>query len=484
MNNNSVKNGIIINMFYQILNIIIPFVTVPYVSRVLGPSNIGIYSYTHSLVTYFTMFAALGTISYGTREISRSRENKEELSKKFWEIELLTIFTSTCSLLVWLIFSLIYDGYTNYMIILSLLILNTMFDISWLYIGLEKFKYTVSINSFFKLMGLLLIFIFVRSDNDLMIYISLLSINTLLGTISLWFFLPKVLTKCHININNLKVHFRETLVYFIPTIAISIYTVLDKTLLGIITKDFYEIGYYEQATKVIEICKTLTFTSLNLVLGSRISYLYLKKNFVEIKTRIEKSIDYILLLSYGFIFGFLAVSDIFVVRFFGEQYMTVSLLLKILSPVILIVGISNCLGAQYYNPAGLRKKSAKYIVIGCLINLVLNIIFIPIYKNIGAIIGTIVAETIISILYIYNCDNYLSLTTIKKKSYKKIISGLIMYFILIIIKKYILNNLLLIVCTIFFAILVYLLLLLFMKDEIVYNYYLYFRNKVFKNEKI
>ena len=154
----NIKKNIAYNTFYQILCLITPMITIPYVSRILGPDGVGIYSYTHSLVTYFVMFAALGTATYGAREISRNRENKKNVSKLFWEIELLTIFTSVICVLAWLLFSVIYSEYRPFMLILTLNIFATMFDISWLYTGLEKFKYTVSVNSIFKILGVIFSF--------------------------------------------------------------------------------------------------------------------------------------------------------------------------------------------------------------------------------------------------------------------------------------------------------------------------------------
>ena len=163
-NQPSLKRNVVLNYIYQILIIIIPFITTPYLSRVLldvegTGSNIGIFSYTNSLVNFFIIFAALGTSAYGIREISKKRDNKKEYSKLFFEIELVSVITSFISLLLWVVLSLLYTEYRLYLFILSLNILATCFDISWLYIGLEKFKYTISINSIFRIISLILIFV-------------------------------------------------------------------------------------------------------------------------------------------------------------------------------------------------------------------------------------------------------------------------------------------------------------------------------------
>lgn len=98
----SIKKNYIYNTIYQVLSLITPLITAPYISRVLGSNGVGIYSYTNSIVTYFTLFAALGTASYGQREIAMHRDDPETSSKLFWEIEILSLTTTAVSLIVWI----------------------------------------------------------------------------------------------------------------------------------------------------------------------------------------------------------------------------------------------------------------------------------------------------------------------------------------------------------------------------------------------
>ena len=316
MKNVSIKRNMIYSTFYQILTLIIPFITAPYISRVIGSEGVGIYSFTSSIQACFLLFAALGTVTYGAREIARNRNDEEKRSKLFWEIELLTVCTSMICLLAWGIFIIFSSNYKIYYIILTMNLLNTMFDISWFYSGLEQFKYTIIQNSIFKLLGVALIFIFIKSSNDLALYIGIMSLTTLLGTITMWGFLPKYIKKPKFRDLKILPHFKETLVYFIPTIATSIYTILDKTLIGTITNNASENGYYEQATKVINMTQALTFSSLNSVLGSRISYLFSENRFDEIKKKIDMSMQYILFFGFGIMFGVIGVANKFIPLFF------------------------------------------------------------------------------------------------------------------------------------------------------------------------
>mgnify|MGYP002626872371 CR=1 FL=1 len=423
----SVKKNFALSTAYQILILVVPFVTTPYVSRVLGADGIGVYSFTNSISLYFTMFAALGTMSYGTREISRARDNREQLSRLFWEIELLVVCTTLFCIILWGVWVLIAPKYNIIYLVLTMSLLNTIADISWFFTGLEQFKYIVLRNSIVKIAGIILLFVFIREKDDLTLYIFLMTFTNLLGALSMWMYIPRMVDKVEWRTIRIKTHFKETLVYFIPTIATSVYTVLNKVLLGFMGGDIRENGYYEQATKIIIICQTLTFTALNSVLGARIAYLFAENKIDEIRLRIEKSLNYILLVGLGLCMGLMAIAPRFVPWFFGPGYDSTIILIQILSPIVLIIGISNCLGSQYYTPAGLRKQSARYIVYGAIENLLLNIILIPYYGAKGAVMGSLAAEFTISVLYLYNCKGYMTLRQIVCCGWQKAVAGFVMF---------------------------------------------------------
>lgn len=463
----SIKKNVLLNTAYQVLVLIAPLITTPYISRTIGAAGVGTYSFTNSVVIYFAMFAALGTVGYGIREIARSRNDKKQLSKLFFEIELLTVFTTLISLVLWLIFIMVTDTYKIYYSILSLTLLSTLFDISWFYAGIEEFKYTVIQNAIFKLVGIISIFVFVDNINDTPIYVLIMSLTILLGNMSMWIYLPKFLMRIPIKELHVFRHLKETLIYFIPTIAIAIYTVLDKTLIGLITHSEYENGYYEQATKIINMIKSLSFYSITIVMGSRISYLFVEKRAEEIKQLIYNSMDIILLVGYGAVFGLAGVAKTFVPFFFGEGFNQVTTLLYWMCPLVIIIGISNCLGNQYYSPAGLRAQSAKYIVMGAFLNLVLNICLIPTLGAVGAVIGSIVAEGTISVLYLQNCSGYLNFYDLIQLSAKKILCGFIMFVMVYYlgdVLKY--GGFLNIAIQVVTGILTYGLLLIFMKEKL------------------
>lgn len=442
MRNNSLKFNIILSSIHQLLTLFLPLVTAPYVSRVLGAEGTGIFSYTSSIQAYFTIFAALGTGVYGVREIARKRNNKTQYSTLFWEIELLTVLTSSVAIILWLLWAVFSKEFQLIYLILTLNLFAVLFDISWFYTGLEQFVYTIGLNALFKIFGTIAIFTFIKEPSDLNTYIFIIASTSLLSSISLWIYLPKILVKVSLNTLSLKGHLKQTLIYFVPTIATSIYTVLDKTMIGVITQNANENGYYEQATKIINILKSITFTALNSVLGARIAYLFSEKKYDEIKSRIALSLDFIFFIGMAFFFGLLSVSETFVPIFFGQGYDQVIYLLYVFSPIVVIIGVSNCLGSQYYTPAGLRSQSAKYIIIGSVLNLLLNLVFIPVFRSKGAVISSVLAESLITFLYVKNSNGYVDFKQLASYFNPRFIAGFIMYLIVLFIKQYLPNDLL------------------------------------------
>lgn len=283
----SIKKNFVYSTAYQILNVITPFITAPYVSRVLGAEGIGIQSYTASVQYIFLLIASLGTLSYGSREISMHRDDVNERSKLFWEIELMVICTTGIALFGWVFLCLFSPRYKIFYCVLSIGIFANMFDITWFFNGIEQFKLTVIRNSAFKIIGIVLLFIFIKSKDDLLLYIFITAFTSLLSNVSLWPYMKRYVVKVDFRKLSFKRHFKETLVYFIPTIATSVYTVLDKTLLGLITSDVAQNGYYQQAEKIINLAKSVVFTAINSVVGVRNAYLFAEKDLMRFTRKLR-----------------------------------------------------------------------------------------------------------------------------------------------------------------------------------------------------
>ena len=442
----SVRLNFVMSMAYQVLVVILPMITAPYVARVLGADKSGIYSFTASYQTYFSMFAALGTVSYGSREIARNRKDRPLRSKLFWEIELMTVLTSTVSIIAFIAFIASRDRYQIYYIPQIMAILAVMFDISWFFTGIEEFRYIVTKNAVFKLLGAVMIFALVHKPEDLLIYIIILSASTMLGNMSMWIHMPRFLDSVDFRTLKIRRHLKETLVYFIPSVATSIYTVLDKTLIGEITRNEAENGNYDKVVQIINIMKALTFTALNSVLGARISFLFAEKKYDEIRRRIETSINYILFMGLAIGFGLAGVAPRFIPWFLGPGYDRSVMMLIMMSPIVVIIGVSNCLGSQYYTPSGKRAQSARFIIAGSVVNLILNLILIPRFWGYGAIAASLIAELTITILYITFAGESFHPFVLVRDGWKKLIAAALMFAAVRLIDPYFNSNFIALVC--------------------------------------
>lgn len=465
MKQQSIKKNFIYTTFYRVLNIITPIITAPYAARIFGASGIGIQSYVNSIVAYFILFAALGTATYGQREIAMCRDDKKKASKTFWEIEILSVITTSVCLIGWFVMICLTTRYKIYYLILTISIIAVAFDITWFFSGHEKFKIIVIRNTIIKLIGIAILFIFVKQKNDLLLYMGLIAATGFLGNLSLWTVLPKYLTKVKIKNIHFKKHLKETLVYFIPTIATSVYTILDKTMLGLITRSENENGYYEQASKIINMAVTVV-TSLNAVMLARMSYLYAEKKLDEIKDRLKKSISFTMFMCIPIVVGIIGIAQNFVPWFFGNGYDKVVILLYAYSPIIIIIAISNCLGYQYLTPSGQRARSSKGIIIGAVVNLGCNAIMIPFLKSMGAVIASLIAESVITIIYVYMCDEYMTWRIIFKNTWKRVIACIPMFVVICCIGLIHINPIIMTLLQVVCGAIFYFVVLLILKDDI------------------
>ena len=308
----SIKKNYIYNVAYQVLNLLAPLVTTPYISRVLGVEGVGEYSYTSSVVTYFITLAILGSTPYAQREVSYLREDKEKYSILFWEI---VVFRGITVLISCLLFSIVIilsepEIRIIYMI-QGLNIVAVAFDISWFFQGLEEFKKIVIRNVFIKILNILLIFILVKQETDIWKYVLIIAGLTVVGNIVIWGGIKRYINKVSIKSINIKQHLIGILQLFLPTIAVSIYRALDKTMIGLVTTTTTENGYYEQADKIIQMCIVVT-TSLSTVMAPRIALTLSKKDNAMLKKYMYKTFDFLLLISLPMAMGIIVVSDMIV----------------------------------------------------------------------------------------------------------------------------------------------------------------------------
>ena len=428
----NIKKNYIYNVIYQVLLIIIPIITTPYVSHVLLPEGVGQYSFTSSLINYYLLFASLGFGIYAQREIAKFQGNKKEQSIVFWEINICRLISVFISLLLNIIFVFtnVYGNNSLLMLIFSINIISVAFDISFLFQGNENFEKLVINNLVIRIIGTISIFIFIKTQNDVWVYVLINALSTIFSCLLMWIYLKQYLVK--ISVKELKPfkHLMGTLKLFIPTIASSIYVILDKSLIGFITGSNAENGYYEQAEKIVKMILTI-ITCMGTVMIPRNTYEIQQGNFDKVKQNVYNSFHFVWVLGIPIMAGIIIVSPNLVPWFLGESFNTCILLMQLLSLIIIIIGLSNILGLQYLIPMKRDKLFTISITVGAITNLIFNIPLIYFYKSLGAVISTILAELVVTIIMFVFVRKDFEFKNFFKSIIKPIIGTVVMVVVLI-----------------------------------------------------
>ena len=465
---NKVVKNYFYNLSYQILVLIVPLITTPYISRVLGAKGVGTFSYTNSIVQYFILFGCIGLNLYGQREIAYVQHEKKKRDKVFWELLILRIITISVALLVYF-FTLVSHGeYSSIFFIMCLDILASMIDISWFFQGIEDFKKIVIRNFMVKIIGVLLIFLFVKSSNDLYLYVICQSTTLFLGNLSMWVYVPKLIGKSELKKLNVKKHIKPTMVLFLPQIATSVYTVLDKTMIGLLTGIEEEVAYYEQGQKIVKIVMTLV-TSLGTVMMPRVANLYKQNQYEQVKSYLLKSFRFVFFLSFPMMYGLIAISSNLVPWFFGSGYDKVIPNMMVIAPILVIIALSNIMGTQYLLPIGRQKEYTLSVVIGCIVNFSMNLMLIPRFLSIGAAIATVIAELSVTGVQIYCIKEDFNFRQIVKENIHYIVSSFVMFFITYFLARYLSPSIMNTFLCVILGGIIYLVILIIMKDDILFE---------------
>lgn len=421
------------NLSYQMLAIILPLITVPYVSGILGAEGIGDYAFTFANTQYFIIFGMIGITLYGNRQIAYVREDKAKLKNTFYSIYLLQLVGTAISLVLFFIFAVIFNkgDYRILYIAQGINILAAMVDISWLFMGLEEFKKTVVRNTIVKLVSLASIFIFVKTKEDVLIYTIILGLSAFIGNLTFWFYIPNAVGIKGIKINELNYHFKSALALFIPQIAIQIYVLLDRTLLGIITNSI-EVGYYENSQKLIKMALTIA-TAVGTVMMPKIANTIASGDLEKVKYYIKNSFFFVSALSIPITFGLMGVANELSPWFFKGKFDGIESLIVVSSIIVLAISWSNVLGTQLLVPMNRIREFTISVSLGAVVNLILNLILIKNLGSFGACIATVIAEITVTSVQFYFIRDFISPLKLIKSAMVFIPSGLIMYIIVRII---------------------------------------------------
>lgn len=475
----SLKKNYLFSLAYQILTLITPFITTPYVSRILGANGIGISSYVSAVVFYFTLIAALGTATAGQREIAYCRDDKERRSQAFWNAEILNILSVIVSCFIYAIFIRFQTDNQIYYKILFLNIITVAFDVVWFFQGVEEFQKIVVRNFIFKFLGIAYLFLFVRTEDDVDLYILGNALTTFLSAISLWGYLPQYIQRINWSSLNIRYTFYQSIRLFIPTLAVSVYVVLDKIMLGIYTSDYVENGNYEQAMKIAKMALMFIF-SFAAVMTPRISYCFQKRDFDTIRTYMIKSYRFVWMIGLPVCFGLWGISSNFVPWFFGPGFDEVIDLIDILAILVPLQGFTIVSGGQYLVSIKEEGHFTYSVIAGAITNILLNLIFIPRFYALGASLASIIGELMVALVHLYYVNRHISAMSIFISAKKYFVAAISMLIVLIIEDTFFIHSASIIstmILTLSGA-LVYVIVLLWQKDDMIEEYLMKIRMKL------
>ena len=417
---------------YQILITILPVITIPIISRSLGPKGVGTWNYINSIVSYFILIAGLGLNSYGVREIALANTSKKNLSRKFWELEIFNVFFSLITLFVYLCFSFLMND-TILFLIQGLALLGSLFDISWFFSGIEDFKRVTQINFFVKVLSFICIVLFINDQNDLWKYFFIQSITILVSQICFWFFLKNKVEFVRIKFKDSIQHFLPALSFFVAKIAGNIFFNINKTILGILTT-MSVVGYFSNSLSMIWLATNLV-SSLNIVMIPRMSDLYGKKESQKMDFLLRKIIHFQLFFTILVMFGIITINGKMIGWFFGNQFLPIARMVPFLAPIVVLQSLHSAIANQYLIPKGEIKSYNYTIIIATIFTVFLDVILIPFIGIYGAITGLVLGQVLVTTLRVKALKKASSFSFEWKLIIKSLISGIVMCILTVLLTR-------------------------------------------------
>lgn len=421
----NLRKNIVYQISYEVLILVIPFITSPYLARVVGPEGLGKFSYSYTMASYFLLFADLGIKNYGNRLIAQSRDNNNNLKRNFSSLVLLRIILGGLVTILYLLYIHFIAQDNMYLLIQSFIVISSIFDISWFYFGLEKFQITIIRNLIIKIATVISIFMLVKAETDLWLYCLIMALGTLISQMILWIPLKNYVHFQFPAKSEVLLHIKPLVILFIPAIAVSLYKFMDKIMIAEFSSNI-QLGYFDNAEKISNIPVTI-ISAFGVVMLPKMSNLVKSSENTLNNIYIEKSIDAVMFIAAALSFGLASVGQTFAPVFWGEAFTPSGKLIMGLSFALPFISFANIIRTQYLIP---NEKDKEYVIsvsVGALINILLNIIFIPKFGALGAVYGTLSAEFTVCFLQVFFVRNYLPIRNYIKITLPYLFYGFVMF---------------------------------------------------------
>lgn len=424
-----ITKNYIYNLLYQTFIMIVPLVTAPYLSRVLGAEGTGTYSYVHSMTSIICTIVMLGIYSYGNRQIAYVRDNKESITQIFWQIISARIIIAVIGSLIYFVVVVSINRYITMFAIYYTYLLAYFIDCTWLYVGVEDMKWAVIKNTLTKALAVIGIFAFVRSKADVAIYILIQGVSVLISNTLAYTQIRRYVGKPHLDFRHIKQDLQGSIYLFLPSVATTIYLQCDKIMIELMTGATNEVSYYDYAEKIVTI--PLTFiTVLSTVMMPRIANEFKKNNQKSISELINKAANFSMFLAFPMVLGLMAVADKLVPWYLGDNFYPTINAIIIISPIIVMNTLTGISGNQYFtatNQIGILVKSQLTAVVG---NIIINALLIPNYGFYGAAFATLITNAVCVIIQYYYLIRQIKLPGLLKSSMKYAIISILMFIMI------------------------------------------------------
>lgn len=459
----SLKKNAFFSVLKVFLSLVFPLITFPYASRILLPEGIGKVNFANSIVSYFVLIASLGIGSYATREAVKVRENKNNLTILFKEIVILNLIFCILSYILFFILIFFIPKFLEYKSLLLICSLNIIFSIDWIYTANEEFKYLTVRSFFIQLIGLIYLFIFVHTKEDIIHY-AFFGVLINLGNNFVNYILVYKYVDFHYKAKiNLKKHLKPVFIFFGINVVTNIYTLFDTTMIGFLSTNS-EVGYYTASTKLGHMVLSM-LTALTSVLLPRLTQYVQNEEKECLNELIQKSFNILILLAIPITFGIALLSKPLIILLSGQQYLPSVPSMRIISPIIFFISFGNLIGAQLLPAIGKEKIAFFSYITGAFSNISINLFLIPHYGAFGAAIGTVCSEflvTFIQLLYVRKLIKSKELLlTFLQSLFATILMCISILFVLSNISNYLIQLLL----SFFIGVFIYSLILFVLKNK-------------------
>jgi len=462
----SIKKNFLYNSIITTAHYIFPFITYPYVSRVLGVTNIGLCNFVDSIIFYFILFSTFGISAVGTREVARCKGNVHALRRTFSSLFAFNAITTLIAVITLAIATMVVPKLHEHwemMLVGGIRLVFNFLLIEWFFRGMEDFRFITLRTIAVRILYIIMIFVFIHDADDYfkfyVISMLVVAINAIIN-----FLYSRRLTSFSIKEIDTSPFIKSLLILGIYNIVTSMYTSFNVAFLGF-TSGETEVGYYTTATKLYSIILSI-FTALTSVMLPRQSALLSEGKFEEYKVMLNKTTNILFLLFVPIVFYCIIYAPDIIHLISGSGYEGAILPMRIVMPLMIICGYEQILVIQGLMPLKKDKAVFRNSIIGCFVGLALNITIVPYLNSMGSAIVWLCSEIAVLISAQYYMTKYVQICFPYKYLLSQILYNIPLLFFLFVIYK---------------EIKVQSIIILLISGFVMCIYFIFFNTKIIKN---